>query len=118
MDPQAFRDIPWELTLAETAEREGARKQSRTVVVTNQVTLYDLEVRNLTYRFADDVMTARAFTMKKNDKNAFAALLYSLLLRYGMPIAADAKEAIWQIDILSIQLRRGDALTVAFSVNR
>lgn len=118
IDEEAFRGVPWELTLAETAEMEGVRKHTRTVIVSTEVMLYDMEVKNLTYRFTDDVMVAREFTLKKNSKDVYTLLLYSLLLRYGMPISATDKQAVWQVDVLNITLKRGDALTITYLVNR
>lgn len=118
VDEQAFRGVDWEMTLAETAEAEGGKAGSKTVTVTQEVRLYELDVNKLSYRFEDGEMTSRVFTMKRNNRDAFSSIFYSLCLRYGIPISASARKAVWQSNRLNITIERGDALTVTYMLDR
>ncbi len=116
-DEKAFRGIPWAYTMEQVAEVEAGRQRAKTVTVTKNVLLYDMEAGKLTYHFADGVMTAREFQMKRGGRAEYASLFYSVCLRYGVPFSATDRKAVWQVGPLNVTLRRGDALTVTYALD-
>lgn len=113
-DDQAFRGVPWTMTMEEVAAFEGGKTHTRTVTVTGDVALYGLTASKLSYRFTDGVMTERIFEMKVNTRAAFSSLFYSLMLRYGLPFNAADRQGVWQAGALNITIKRGDTLTITY----
>lgn len=121
-DTDAFRGVPWDYTMEETAWAESlhtSKQHTRTVTVTgSDMALYDMLVKKISYRFEDGVMAEREFLMQRNRKDTFTSLFYSLFLRYGPPFEAKARTAYWQAGPLGISLSRGDELKVVYTLWR
>ncbi len=114
-DPDAFRDIGWDMAMADVASAEGVKMRKSDVQVTEDLQLYQLDASKLTYRYAQDVLISRTFTMKKNHADTFSALFLSLCKRYGVPMQALKRTAMWQYGEMTITMQRGKALTVTYT---
>lgn len=114
-DEEAFRGIPWDASMEDVAEAEGGKLHTRTVTVTEDISLYGLTVTKLSYQFVDGVMNARVFEMKVRSKEAYSSLVYSTMLRYKLPFLLADRECLWQVGELNIAIERGDKLTVTFT---
>ena len=67
----------------------------------------------------EDRMVSRTFTAKVNSAEAFSYLFFSLFRRYGVPILAQSKKAVWGDVAATITLQRGiEGLTIRYEVLR
>jgi hypothetical protein len=102
----------------ETAATEDVLQRKQTVTVDKNVVLYEQAVSKLVYRFVDDVMVSRTFTLKQNNSRVYAALMYELCMRYGAPIISIKRKAVWQAGALNVTLSRGASHTLTYTLAR
>lgn len=115
-DPSALRGVSWGASPeeAQALEPEGTMEGDALVLV-GDMTLYELPVHSLTYRFAEGALRERIFQMEENTKPALSTLFYSISVRYGVPIFASAERVVWQFDRMTITAARDDVLTVEYA---
>ena len=118
-DESAYRNVAWDVSLDAVAEAEQGKARSSTVTVQEDVWLYGLEMKKLVYQFREEVMTSRTFTAKTNNVDAFSYLFFSLFRRYGVPILAEKRKAVWGDVQATITLQRGsEGLTIRYETLR
>ena len=118
-DESAYRGIGWDMTLEEAAAAEQGKARSTTVTVQEDLWVYGLEMKKLVYRFEDDEMVSRTFTAKLSSAEAFSYLFFSLFRRYGVPILAEKRKAVWGDVQATITLQRSsEGLTIRYEALR
>ena len=118
-DEDAYRHIDWDMDMDAVAAAEQGRARSTTVTVQENVWLYGLEMTQLVYRFKDGVMLSTTITARRNNAQAFSYLFFSLFRRYGVPILAEKRMAVWGSVQATITLQRsGEGVTIRYEALR
>lgn len=114
---EALRGIGWDADRDAVHEAEGGQAYARAVVVPGgDLLLYGQAVSTLTYRFDEaGRMTSRQYLMRYTGAGIFSSLVYSLFLRYGMPLSAEDRLAVWQAGALGVTLSGGDETTITYT---
>ncbi|HML48039.1 MAG TPA: hypothetical protein PKE04_14960 [Clostridia bacterium] len=118
-DESAYRNIGWDMTPEAVAAAKQVKARSTTVTVQEGLLLYELEMKKLVYRFEDGIMVSRTFTAKLNNAEAFSYLFFSLFRRYGIPILAEKRKAVWGDVQATVTLQRSiEGLTIRYEALR